>query len=125
MYKLGLTRRLDPYERVKELGDASVPFPFDVHAIIYSENAPQLECKLHQHFAHRRVNLVNMRREYFHVTIEEIIAAVSDFHGLITFVKLPEAAEYRETLAKRKAESLGVPVPVAIEDECVHTLASA
>jgi hypothetical protein len=76
------------------LGDASVPFPFDVHAIIYSENAPELECKLHRHFAERRVNLVNLRREYFHVTLEEVIAAVSEFHGVITFVKVPEAAEY-------------------------------
>ncbi len=106
MFKLGLTRRLDPYERVDELCDASVPFPFDVHAIIYCENAPELECKLHRRFAERRVNLVNLRREYFHVTLDEIIAAVSEFHGQITFVKLPEAAEYRETLAKRKAAAV-------------------
>jgi hypothetical protein len=106
MFKLGLTRRLDPYERVDELGDASVPFPFDVHAIIYCENAPELECKLHRRFAERRVNLVNLRREYFHVTLDEIITAVSEFHGQITFVKVPEAAEYRETLAKRKAAAI-------------------
>src|SRR6185437_7542280 len=65
VYKIGMTRRLDPFERVDELGDASVPFPFDVHAIIFSEDAPGLENKLHRAFAHRRVNLVNARKEYF------------------------------------------------------------
>ena len=102
-YKLGLTRRLDPLDRVKELGDASVPFPFDVHAIIYSEDAPALENKLHQRFADRRLNLVNLRREYFDVTLDEVIAAVSDYFGEVTFLKFPEAAEYRESLAKRKS----------------------
>src|SRR5207247_699142 len=82
----------------------SVPFPFDVHAVIYSENAPELECKLHRHFADRRLNLVNLRREYFRVTLEEIIAAVGEYFGQITFVKFPEAAEYRETMAKLKAD---------------------
>ncbi|MBI3468849.1 MAG: DUF4041 domain-containing protein [Planctomycetes bacterium] len=106
VFKVGMTRRFEPLERVKELGDASVPFPFDVHAMIYSENAPELENKLHQHFAHRRVNLVNLRREYFQVTLEEIIEAVSGYFGEITFVKVPEAAEYRETIAQRKASQL-------------------
>lgn len=110
VYKLGMTRRLDPLERVKELGDASVPFPFDVHAVIYSENAPELESKLHRHFADRRLNLVNLRREYFRVTLEEIIAAVGEYFGQITFVKFPEAAEYRETVAKLKAEGIANPV---------------
>jgi hypothetical protein len=109
VYKIGLTRRLDPLERVKELGDASVPFPFDVHAIIYSENAPELECKLHRHFADRRVNLVNLRREYFRVTLEEIIGAVGEYCGEVTFVKFPEAAEYHETCAKRKADKVSIP----------------
>src|SRR5690606_38799350 len=109
MYKIGLTRRLEPLDRVKELGDASVPFAFDVHAMIYSENAPELEAKLHRHFADRRVNLINLRREYFHVTLEEIIEAVSQYHGDITFVKATEAAEYRQTLAKRRDEGLTYP----------------
>lgn len=111
-YKLGLTRRLDPLDRVKELGDASVPFPFDVHAILYSEDAPSLENTLHRQFADRRVNLVNHRREYFRVTLEEIIAAVSTHFGEVTFLKSPEAAEYRESLAKRKAVGIP-PVPLA------------
>jgi hypothetical protein len=62
VYKIGLTRRLEPLERVKELGGASVPFPFDVHAMIYSEDAPSLENELHKRFASRRVNMVNLRR---------------------------------------------------------------
>lgn len=114
LYKLGLTRRLDPYERVKELGDASVPFPFDVHAIIYSEDAPALELKLHKHFEDRRVNLINFRREYFRVTLDEVMAAVKKLHGEITFVKHAEAAEYRETVAKRKA--FAPPVPPVIDE---------
>lgn len=84
-----------------------------MHAVIYSENAPELEYKLHQHFASRRVNLVNLRREYFRVTLEEIIAAVADHFGEITFVKFPEAAEYRETLAKLKADGVAMADPAA------------
>jgi hypothetical protein len=71
-FKIGLTRRLDPLEHVKELGDASVPFPFDVHAVIFSEDAPALEAALHRDFADRRVNKVNMRKEFFRVTLDEI-----------------------------------------------------
>ena len=99
VYKIGMTRRLEPLERVKELGDASVPFFFDVHAMIYSENAPDLETKLHNHFATRRVNMVNLRREYFRVSLDEIREAVAKFFGEVTFVTVPEAEQYRETLA--------------------------
>lgn len=99
IYKIGMTRRLDPLERVDELGDASVPFPFDVHAIIYSEDAPALENKLHRAFAERRVNLVNTRKEYFRVTLDEIRVEVEKLFGLVTFLLVPEAEEYRKTLA--------------------------
>jgi len=99
VYKIGMTRRLVPDERVKELGDASVPFLFDVHAMIYSEDAPALEKQLHDHFNERRVNKVNYRKEYFRVDLEEIIDAVHEYHGLITFVLDPPANDYRETLA--------------------------
>ncbi len=105
VFKIGLTRRLDPEIRVKELGDASVPFPFDVHAMIYSENAPALENALHKRFDNRRVNAVNMRKEYFEVTIEEVAAAVAELHGRITIVTVPEAEEYRQTVAKKKSET--------------------
>ena len=72
MIKIGMTRRLDPMDRVKELGDASVPFPFDVHAIIFSEDAPALEKELHNHFAAGRVNKVNNRKEFFDVELDDV-----------------------------------------------------
>ncbi|MBK9000874.1 MAG: DUF4041 domain-containing protein [Myxococcales bacterium] len=81
IYKIGMTRRLEPLERIDELGDASVPFPFDVHAIIYSEDAPGLENKIHKAFADRRVNIVNMRKEYFRVTLDEVRDVVEKLHG--------------------------------------------
>lgn len=99
VYKIGMTRRLEPLERVDELGDASVPFPFDVHAIIYSEDAPGLENKLHRVFAERRLNLVNARKEYFRVTLDEIRVEVEKLYGLVTFLLVPPAEEYRKTLA--------------------------
>ena len=99
IYKIGMTRRLDPMERVKELGDASVPFQFDVHAVIYSEDAPGLEATLHREFQDRRVNCVNERKEFFHVSIDEIVEAVHRHHGEITITKAAEAEEYNKTLA--------------------------
>jgi hypothetical protein len=104
VYKIGMTRRLEPLERVKELGAAPVPFPFDVHAMIYSEDAPALESKLHRHFDTRRVNLVNLRREFFRVSLDEVRAAVAQRFGHVTFVTVPQAAEYRQTLALRKQQ---------------------
>jgi hypothetical protein len=84
---------------VEELGDASVPFPFDVHAIIYCEDAPALETKLHQAFAQRRVNAVNYRKEYFRVSLDEIQTEVQKLHGLVTFRIDAEAEDYRKSLA--------------------------
>ncbi len=98
-YKIGMTRRLEPLDRVYELGDASVPFRFDVHAMIYTEDAPNLEAALHQEFEDRRVNKINRRREYFRVSLEEIAEAVGRLHGTITYVTVPEAKEYRQTIA--------------------------
>jgi len=99
VYKIGMTRRLDPLDRVRELGDASVPFQFDVHAIIYSENAPQLEFNLHKRFSERRLNRVNQRKEFFKVTLEEIEEFIKEHaNAEIEFTKLAEAREFRETL---------------------------
>lgn len=81
VYKIGLTRRLDPQERVDELGDASVPFPFDVHAMCYSEDAPALENALHRKFSHRRVNAVNLRKEFFRVELDDVRQAISEMVG--------------------------------------------
>lgn len=97
IYKIGMTRRLEPLDRVHELGDASVPFRFDVHAMVYCEDAPALEKALHDEFAARRVNKVNLRREYFRVTLEEIQEAIARHHGQVTFVMVPEAEEYRRS----------------------------
>ncbi|WP_394828053.1 DUF4041 domain-containing protein [Pendulispora albinea] len=103
VYKIGMTRRLDPFERVDELGDASVPFPFDVHAIIFCEDAPTLENRLHQAFASRRVNGVNLRKEYFRVTLDEIRGEVQKLHGLVSFTLSAEAEEYRKSMAAATA----------------------
>lgn len=103
VYKIGMTRRLDPMERVYELGDASVPFQFDVHAMIFSNDAPKLEAALHQAFADRRVNMVNTRREYFRVSLEEIKQVVRDNHDkTVEFIDLAEAQQYRESLLMAK-----------------------
>jgi hypothetical protein len=72
VYKVGLTRRLDPTERVRELGDASVPFPFDVHAMLRSEDAPALETALHRRFVEKQVNKVNKRKEFFQVSLKDL-----------------------------------------------------
>lgn len=103
VYKIGMTRRLEPMDRVKELGDASVPFHFDVHALIFSEDAPNLESILHQTFNNRRVNMVNERKEFFNVTIDEIKKIVEDSHDkTVEFKMTATAEEYRETLALKK-----------------------
>ncbi len=99
VFKIGMTRRLEPMERVKELGDASVPFSFDVHALIYTEDAPKLESELQKAFASRRVNMINERREFFRVPLTEIAEAVRRHDARIEFTELAEAREYRETLA--------------------------
>lgn len=97
--KIGMTRRLDPLDRVRELGDASVPFQFDIHAIIYSDNAPQLESALHKKFHERRVNRINNRKEFFKVSLDEIENFVKEQIGAeIEFTKIAEAREYRETI---------------------------
>jgi hypothetical protein len=98
IYKIGMTRRLDPMDRVKELGDASVPFFFDVHGIIPSEDAPGLEKKLHKHFAENRVNKINYRREFFKVSIDEIEKALCAFHGKVNLTRSIKAAQWKESL---------------------------
>ncbi|PCF41269.1 hypothetical protein B5C06_08885 [Staphylococcus delphini] len=98
IYKIGLTRRLEPYDRIKELGDASVPFSFDVHAMIFSEDAPKLENTLHKHFRDREINKVNHRKEFFKVDIDEIESVVKTNHNkTVEFIKVPVAEEYWES----------------------------
>lgn len=105
VFKIGLTRRLEPLDRVRELGDASVPFPFDVHAMIYSEDAPNLEKELHRTFELNQMNKVNPRKEFFQVGINEIREIV-DSRGLeAKWTMKAEAAQYRESLTLAQAES--------------------
>ena len=99
IYKIGMTRRLEPMDRIAELSSASVPFPFDVHALIFSDDAPGLETILHQHFSNERVNKVNPRKEFFRVNLDKIKKVVLENHNAtVKFVDIPDATEYRETL---------------------------
>lgn len=99
VYKIGMTRRLEPMDRIKELSNASVPFSFDVHAMIFSENAPKLETALHERFRNRSINKVNFRKEFFRVTLDEIEDVVkNEFDGIAEFTRIPAATEYRQTV---------------------------
>ena len=99
VYKIGMTRRLEPLERIDELGGASVPFKFDVHALIFTEDAPGLEAALHNAFEKQKVNKVNTRREFFHVTLDEIKKVVRDnFDKTVEWVDIPEAEQYRQSI---------------------------
>lgn len=99
VYKIGMTRRLEPTDRVKELGDASVPFQFDIHAMIYSDEARTLEYELHKAFSDKKVNMLNYRREFFRVSLQEIEAKIKQLGFEAEFTILPEAMEYRETIS--------------------------
>lgn len=106
VYKIGMTRRLEPLDRVRELGDASVPFSFDVHAMIYSDDAPSLENHLHKVFNEKQVNKINSRKEFFNVNIKEIKSVIEDMNINAHWTMFAEAKEYRESLAieqERKA----------------------
>lgn len=102
VYKIGMTRRLVPMDRVRELGDASVPFKFDVHAMIYSENAPELENILHKEFDRHRLNKVNLRREFFKVDLDHVREVVEKNYGEFKLTMMAEAAEYRKSLEIEK-----------------------
>ena len=103
VYKIGMTRRLDPQERIDELSDASVPFNFDIHAMIFSDNAPALEAALHKAFENKKLNMVNQRREFFNVTLDEIKAVVmKNFDKSVEFIEVPEAEQYRTSLKMKE-----------------------
>ena len=99
VYKIGMTRRLEPLDRVRELGDASVPFSFDVHAMIYSDDAPSLENHLHKVFNDKQVNKVNSRKEFFNVGIKDIKSTIKEMSIDAHWTMFAEAKEYRESLA--------------------------
>ncbi len=98
MVKIGMTRRLEPMDRVRELGDASVPFRYDVHALVFSDDAVGLEGNLHEALSHKRVNIVNRHREFFYVTPVEVREVLTQFQGnLLSFEEFPEALEWRQS----------------------------
>lgn len=109
VYKIGMTRRLDPYDRVNELGDASVPFNFDVHAMIFSNDAPKLEATLHRAFDDKKLNLINSRREFFKVSLEEIENIILKNHdNTAEFIRTADAEQYRESLLIRQEKQAAI-----------------
>ena len=118
VYKIGMTRRLDPMERIDELGDASVPFWFDVHAMVFSDNAPALEAKLHERFAAGRLNKVNGRKEFFKASIEEIEAVIRQHYD-------PVVEVVREAAAEQYRESLRMALPSAAIQQAEHSAAAS
>lgn len=99
IYKIGMTRRLEPMDRIKELSSASVPFEFDVHAMIFSPDAPSLETSLHHYFEKYSVNKINPRKEFFKISIDDIEAYIKEnYNSLVEFTKIPVAHEYRQSL---------------------------
>ncbi len=105
VYKIGMTRRLEPSDRVRELSSASVPFPFDIHMMIACDNAPALENSLHRALHMSRINKSNPRKEFFQADIESIRKLVEEHHGEVQYQIDPEALEYRQTLAMSDEDS--------------------
>jgi predicted nucleic acid-binding Zn-ribbon protein len=104
VFKIGMTRRLEPQERVDELGSASVPFRFDTHALIFSDDAPVLEAAIHKALRHKRLNLVNNRKEFFMTDLDEIKKIVKEnFDKTVEFIDVPAAEQYRLSLKMREA----------------------
>lgn len=107
VFKIGMTRRLDPQERVDELGSASVPFKFDVHAMIFSDDAPALEAALHRAFEDKKLNMVNQRREFFNVTIDEIKKVIREnYDKTVEFVDVPDAEQQYRISKKMREEKI-------------------
>jgi len=99
VYKIGMTRRLAPEDRVKELSSASVPFPFDVHMMISCDDAPSLENTIHRELHKRRLNKVNPRKEFFRVDLDSLVKVVETNHGQVDYIAEPEALQYRDGLS--------------------------
>lgn len=109
VYKIGMTRRLEPMDRIDELGDASVPFNFDVHAMIFTDDAPGLEAALHRAFADRKLNFVNTRREFFRVSLDEIKSVIQqNFDKTVEFVDIAPAEQYRQSLLLSQSKAIDI-----------------
>jgi hypothetical protein len=118
MVKVGMTRRLDPMDRIRELSDASVPFNFDVHALFFSNDAVGIETATHDRLSDLRVNVVNRRREFFRATPSEVKAHLSELAGeLLQFEEIPEALEYRQCLrAAANVTAFAMPLSTVSSD---------
>ena len=108
VFKIGMTRRLDPEDRVSELSSASVPFPFDVHSFIFSQDAVALESTLHRRLNDKRVNKVNLRKEFFHISLDELETMVNEIDPTAPFNRTMAAEQYRQ--------SLSIDAPIEIDD---------
>ncbi|MDR4887893.1 GIY-YIG nuclease family protein [Fredinandcohnia sp. QZ13] len=107
-FKIGMTRRLNPLDRIDELGDASVPFKFDVHAMVFSDNAVDLEQRLHQILDKNRVNKINLRKEFFYTNVNELQELVQEIDPTVEFTTTMKAVEYRQSQSILKEEETGV-----------------
>lgn len=121
VYKIGMTRRQEPRDRIREF-EVAVPFEFDIHALIRSENAPELEAKLHRRFEEKSLNLVNKRKEFYNVALQEIETAVKELNGKIEFTKIAEAKEYRESMARRENVKMSGKIAEQIKTEFPLTI---
>jgi len=127
IFKIGMTRRLEPMDRVDELGDASVPFRFDVHALVFSDNAPALEAKLHSHFASGRLNKVNGRKEFFRADLKVIEAVIrANYDAVVEVIHAAPAEQYRESLRlAMPLDSIQTSERIALDDSVKHMVPSA
>lgn len=105
VFKIGMTRRLEPMERVKELSGAAVPFDFDVHAMISCDDAPALEKTLHDHLESYLINRVNLRKEFFRVELSKIIDEVERHHEQVEYIADPVALQYLQSLEYAESEA--------------------
>jgi DNA repair exonuclease SbcCD ATPase subunit len=99
VFKVGMTRRLEPSDRIRELGDASVPFPFDVHMMISCANAPTLENALHKALVKHQLNKTNPRKEFFRTDIDTLVRLVKENHGEVEYIADAEALQYKQSLS--------------------------
>jgi len=117
IFKIGMTRRLEPYDRIRELGDASVPFPFDVHMMISCDDAPSLENAIHRKLHKLRINKINPRKEFFRTSIEAICDIVKAHHGDVEFIADAEALEFNQSLGMSNDDQEYLDDVFRIDDE--------
>jgi len=127
IFKIGMTRRMEPMDRVDELGDASVPFRFDVHALVFSDNAPALEAKLHSRFAAGRLNKVNGRKEFFRADLKQIETVIrANYDAVVEVIHAAPAEQYRESLRlAMPLESIQTSERIALGESARHIVPSA